>query len=168
MMMRAVVAVLAIASVAACATKPVAPAAGPEIEIRNRIAGYAQKSSEAMQRLAALRGSNGGVQSVELEIPAGLDKPMSITWTGPVDLLVKRVAEFTGYTYDGVIGQKPATPVVVSVAVTNTAAFRVLVDASAQSGSAAEIVVRPDSRKLLVKYPAVTQSGGFVSAEARR
>lgn len=146
---------------AGCAHKPAETPASPDAEILKKIAQHAERASYSMQRLAALRGANGGLQVADMVAPAGLEMPISINWSGPVDSLVRKIAEVTGYEYEGVIGSKPVTPVLVTVAVTNTPAFNVLADAGAQAGSAADIIVRPETRKILVKYPPVLRNGGF-------
>lgn len=155
-------AVAAAASLAGCAHQTQAPAPeSADVSVLKKLDEYAERSSLTMQRLAALQIDRSGLAPVELKAPAGLDVPVSITWTGPVEQLVKKVAEMTGYTYEGVLGRKPATPVNVSISVTNMSAFQVLADAGAQAGIGADIVIRPDLKKLAVKYPQTTPNGGY-------
>jgi defect-in-organelle-trafficking protein DotD len=153
------------AVLAGCATQPTTgvPINGPDVEVLNRIAQHAQQASLSMQRMAALKGAGAGLKIGEDEVPAGLEMPISINWSGPVESLVKKIAEMTGYDYEAPIGSKPATPVLVSVSVNAVPAFGILADAGAQTGSAADIVIRPDSRKIFVKYPPTVRSGGYVS-----
>ncbi len=162
-----IIAAACMAALGGCATKPTPVAApGPDAAILEKLADYAQKSSISMQRLAAIQMDRAGnAPVVELKAPEGLDKPISITWTGPIEQLVKKVAEMTGYQYEGVLGNKPANAVHVSVSVTNTAAFNVLADAGAQAGVTADIIIRPEQKLVAIKYPPVTPNGGYVEAK---
>lgn len=144
-----------------CATTTPPSAPGADAAVLEKLSDYAQKSSLSMQRLAAIQIDRSGAQPVELKVPKGLEKPISITWTGPIEQLVKKVAEMTNYSYEGVLGGKPANAVHVSVSVTNMTAFHVLADAGAQAGVAADIIIRPEQRKVAVKYPPVTPNGGY-------
>ena len=114
------------------------------------------------RKMAALRAGQSQTAAVALVAPPGLDVPVSITWTGPIDLLVKKVAELSGYTYDGTLGTKPMAPVNVSISVTGVTAFDILADAGAQAGTAADIIIRPDTKKLALRYPPTTPNGGYV------
>lgn len=157
---------VAMAALSGCATPPTPIASpGPDAAILEKLASYAQKSSISMQRLAAIQMDRSGTQTVDLQAPEGLDKPISITWTGPIDTLVKKIAEMSGYAYEGELGSKPVNAVHVSVSVTNTSAFHVLADIGAQAGVAADIVIRPDQKRLAVKYPPTTPNGGYVAVK---
>ena len=155
--------VVAAAALSGCATQKPAPAPeSADAAVIQKLNEYAERSSMTMQRLASLQIDRAGGKTVELKAPEGLDVPVSITWTGPVEQLVKKIAEITGYTYEGVLGSKPAAPVNVSISVSKMSAFQVLADAGAQAGVGADIVIRPDLKKLAVKYPPTTPTGGYV------
>ena len=161
-----VAAALAVFGVSGCATSMVAPPApGPDVTVLEKLAMYAQQSNAAMQRLMAIQMSRSRAVPVELQTPVGLDKPISISWTGPIEQLVKKVAEVSGYTYEDVVGAKPANAVHVSISVTNATVFQVLTDAGAQAGVAADIVIRPGQKQMLIKYPPTTPNGGYVAAK---
>lgn len=162
--LKIVAAALAVVSVSGCAVPPAPVVAGPDVAVLEKLASYAQQSSVSMQRLASIQIDRSGVAPVELRAPAGLEKPISITWSGPIDKLVKKVAEMTGYAYEGEIGSKPANQVHVSISVTNLSAFQVLADAGAQAGVAADIVIRPDQKRMAISYPPTTPNGGYVAA----
>jgi hypothetical protein len=162
---RLLLAVAALSALGGCVTPPSATDPGKDAEILQRIAQYAERSSQSMQRLSALKAGHGGVQVVEVGTPPGMDVQVSINWSGPIDALVRKLGEMTGYAYTEPVGVKPATPVLVNVAVTNMSAFEILRDISAQAGSAAEVVVQPDSRRIFVRWAPATRSGGFVSSQ---
>lgn len=161
-----VAAAVAVLGLSGCATNVVpASVQGPDVAVLEKIASYAQQTSISMQRLAAMQIDRSGLAPLELKAPEGLDRPISITWTGPIEQLVKKIAEMTGYTYDGVIGSKQANAVHVSISVTNMSAFQVLADAGAQAGVAADIVIRPEQKRIAIKYPPTTPNGGYVAAQ---
>lgn len=159
-------AVVATASLAGCATQMPAPAPeSADVGVLKKLDEYAERSSLTMQRLAAMKIDRSGMAPVDLKAPPGLDVPVSITWTGPIEQLVKKMAEITGYSYEGVLGSRPAAPVNVSISVNKMSAFQVLADAGAQAGLGADIIIRPDLKKLAVKYPQTTPNGGYVQSK---
>lgn len=149
-----------------CATQqpaPVGTPVQPDAEVLAKIAASADRASLSMQRLAQLRGADRAVKTEEFQVPAGLETRVNMTWSGPVDALAAKLADLTGYTYGGTVGPVPSTPVLVAVSVTNTQAFNILMDAGAQAGSAADIVVSPNTKRISIKYPPVTRSGGYAA-----
>lgn len=161
--LRLIVAACVIATISGCMTVPVAiaPIDNPDADLMSKIAASAERVSLAMQRLSMIRGGGQAEASQDYKVPAGLEKTMSINWAGPIDGLARKVAQMSGYTYDEPLGPIPNTPVIVSMAVTGQSMFNILSDAGGQAGSAADIVVRPESRRITVKYPPVTRSGGY-------
>lgn len=156
--------IAAAAVLAGCATKPpTGSPVSPDADIMAKIATSADRASISMQRLAALRSSTAGVKVADYQVPAGLETPITITWSGPIDGLARKVAELSGYTFDGTVGGTPNSPVIVSISVTSETAFNILANAGAQAGAAADIVVRPEAKRILVKYPPVTRSGGYAA-----
>lgn len=151
---------VAITALYGCAT-PVSPVTeAPDAEVMAMLATYADRASIANQRLASIRSGTAGIKIENVEVPEGLEVPISITWSGPVDQMVKKVAELTGYEYGGSLGNSK-TPVLVSVTVANMPAFNVLADAGAQAGAAVDIVVHPNTKKIFVKYPPASRTGGY-------
>lgn len=159
--------IIAAALTAGCATNPapVGTPVNPDADVMAKIAASADRASLSMQRLTAIRAANSHAKVESFQVPPGLETPISITWAGPVDALVAKVAELSGYTFAGFKGKKPVAPIVVSVAVTSMSAFNILADAGAQAGSAADIVINPDEKTISVQYAPVTQSGGYPGAQ---
>lgn len=152
-------AVCAAGLLAGCVTPPT-PATAHDAEVMAKLAAYSERASNSMARLAAIRSASAGVTVAPGVVPAGLEVPVSVSWSGPVDQLVQQIADVAGYEYGGTLGSIK-TPVLVSMAVTSHTAFNVLSDAAAQAGSAADIVVHPDTKKIFVKYPPAMRSGGY-------
>lgn len=152
-------AMTSLAVLSGCATQAPTPVAA-DAEVMAQLATYADRASISNQRLASIRTGTAGVKIDKVEVPAGLEAPISITWSGPIDQLAKKVAELSGYQYGGSMGTSK-TPVLVSISVTNTPAFNVLADAGAQAGSAVDIVVHPNTKKIFVKYSPAARTGGY-------
>lgn len=149
-----------------CATKPASEVAAPVVdqEVARIVAESGERMSKAMLTLAATRSNTHGViYKDDYPVPAELNTPITINWAGPVDQLVKQVAELTGFAYVQPVGKAPATVVIVTIAAKDLKAHDVLANAGQQAGSAADIVVNPDSKKLYVKYPPTTRSGGYAT-----
>ena len=149
-----------------CATKPPAEVGEqikPDAEVLAKIAESATRASKSMERLAAIRSTTSGLKIADRVAPEGLDVPITINWAGPIDGLAKKLAELTGYKYEGTEGSVPSMPILVSVAVTETSAFQILANAGAQAGSAADIVIRPSTKSIMIKYAPATQSGGYAN-----
>jgi outer membrane murein-binding lipoprotein Lpp len=146
-----------------CATEPLPVAPPSDSPVMVELAAHARKASEAVQRLATIQGQAANVQYADIDVPAGLEKPITVgngrSWSGELDALVRYVARESGYSFDGIIGARPATPVIVTVSAISTPAIDVLNNAGAQAGSAADIIVRPSSKTILVKYPPIVRSG---------
>ena len=155
-----VAACLAAIGLSGCITQPAKTAPPADADTMALLTTYADRASISMQRLASIRGAHAGVQIEEFKVPVGMEVPVSINWSGPIEELAKKVAGLTGYAYDGIQGV-PKTPVLVTINVVNTPAFNVLADAGAQAGSAADLVIHPDSKTLLVKFPTVARTGGY-------
>lgn len=157
----------AVALLAGCATqKPEGqtPAPGVDAKVQQTLANAAARSSEAMLTLAKTRSATHGITySDDFKVPDELRTPITINWSGPLDELVHKVADLTGYQYEAAVGSRPNTTVLVHIAVTDLEAHKVLANAGQQAGSAADIVVNPDSKKLYVKYPPNTRNGGYAS-----
>jgi outer membrane murein-binding lipoprotein Lpp len=164
-------AALAAVTLAGCqTTQPTKPAPLPpsaDAEVLSRISASAQQATASMERLNAMRVSGRSVTPETSAIPAGLEVPVSIEWTGPLPGLIQKVAAMTGYSYGGELGSRPAIPVTVAVKQVDRTAWFLIESADSQAHPAANIIVRPDSKELLVQYPPVTQSGGYPNVVAK-
>lgn len=153
---------------ASCALQ--APRTAPVDDVDSRIlvemAVHARKASESMQRLAAMKMAGSKASPSDFTAPPGMDQPIFFGFNGPIEPAVKKLAEMSGYTYAGILGAKPASPVIIAIdlTTTQTTAFNVLMDLGAQTGSAVDIMVDSDAKKMYIKYPPVVRSGGYPSS----
>lgn len=93
--------------------------------------------------------ASGGLLSAP---PPGLERLMTVQWTGELEALLSRIATETGWTMGQSRGFR-AAPVIVSVNASSRSAFDLLRDIGAIAGASAEIRVSAVSRSIYVQYP---------------
>lgn len=109
--------------------------------------------SHALSELATASRQDQGLVKRETDdiIPQTLTRVMSIDWAGPVEPLVKQLAQSNHLRFK-VIGKEPAIPVLVSMRKREVVAYDVLQDIQAQIAPRAEIVVFPTSGVIELHY----------------
>lgn len=78
----------------------------------------------------------------------------SIDWSGPVEPLVRQLAQISKYRVR-VLGVAPSVPILVTVSERNVPVADILRDVAYQCGKRAEIVVLPDSKVIEIRYEAI-------------
>jgi defect-in-organelle-trafficking protein DotD len=102
--------------------------------------------------MAELRGMAVAPPTPDLAlVPAELDRPVSLSWKGPLDAGVKTVADRVGYQMM-VTGPQPADPLRVAVNVTNVTALVALQALGNAAGTAATVVVDPQHHLVEVDH----------------
>lgn len=81
----------------------------------------------------------------------GMGGLTSIDWSGPVEQLVKQLADASNYRLR-ILGAKPAIPVLVTVYSKNIMVADALRDVGYQCGRRATVVIFPDSRVVELRY----------------
>jgi defect-in-organelle-trafficking protein DotD len=81
----------------------------------------------------------------------GMGELTSVDWSGPVEPLIKQLANASNYRLR-VLGRKPAIPVLVTINSKNTMLADVVRDVGYQCGRRANVVVFPDSRVIELRY----------------
>lgn len=124
-----------------------------------RLASAVDKASAALQTLASVeQARNPGVQIQSVPYaPQELRRTVSLQWVGPVEPLVRTLADRAGYRMQ-VNGDVPPAPLVVSVEAKQKSVVEVLRDVGLQAGTRADIAVDPESRIVELNYAPV--SGG--------
>ena len=84
--------------------------------------------------------------------PAGLERLITVRWTGELEQLLGRVAQESGWSIGQSTGLRVA-PVIISISAENRSTFDVLRDIGAIAGTSADIVVSAQSRTISVRYP---------------
>ena len=111
-----------------------------------------QQSNQTGQSIIA--GSTGVVASGGLLSvpPPGLERLMTVRWTGELEQLLSRVAQEAGWQIGEPTGFR-VVPVVISISADSRSAFDLLRDIGAIAGSSADILVSAPTRTITVRYP---------------
>jgi defect-in-organelle-trafficking protein DotD len=110
--------------------------------------------SHALSQLGLAQRNEQGLlqrESEESNLPRVLSRLVSIDWAGPVEPLIKQLAEDTQLRVK-VIGVAPAIPVIVSVRKRDTSVYHLLQDLRGQIGDRADIMVYPSSGVIELHY----------------
>lgn len=81
----------------------------------------------------------------------GMGQLGSIDWSGPVEPLVRKIAEATSYKLR-VLGSSPAIPILISISAVDTTLADILRDVMFQCGNKANIVTYPASKVIELRY----------------
>lgn len=118
-----------------------------------QLAEAATSVGKSLQQLSAMQMAV--TQKAEIpEIDAkttGMTQMTSLNWYGPVLPLLEQIAEATGYKIK-VLGDAPAIPVIVSIAVENQVIADILRNVTYQVHNKASIVVYPAKRIIELRY----------------
>jgi len=118
------------------------------------LAEAADSVSESLNQLGATEQAAYPAQTVsEPPNPSsyGMEIPTSIEWNGPVEPLVKQIAEATSYQLK-VLGQAPSIPIIVTVSEKNTPVGDILRDIGYQCRKRASVVIYPSRRIIELRY----------------
>jgi defect-in-organelle-trafficking protein DotD len=124
-----------------------------------RLAAAVDRASTALQTLASVEQSrNPGVsiQSVPAA-PQELRRTVSVEWVGPIEPIVRRLADRAGYATQ-VNGDRPPAPLVVSILAKQKSVVEVLRDVGLQAGTRADISVDPDRHIVELNYAPVSSN----------
>lgn len=81
----------------------------------------------------------------------GMGGTADIDWTGPIEPLLRKLADLTDYKIK-VLGNSPAIPIIVSITQNKAVIADILKNAGMQAGKRANIVVFPANRVIEVRY----------------
>jgi len=85
-------------------------------------------------------------------------RAITITWYGPAEALVKKLANRASYTFI-TVGDKPPVPLVVNMDIENEPVIDVLRDVGLQLGVRADVKVDSTRRMIELHYAPVTGLG---------
>lgn len=124
------------------------------------LAQAADKASNALEELAAIEQSRSPAVAVQPihNAPPELMRAMTITWMGPVEPLLKKLADRASYTFISV-GDRPPIPLTVSIDAQNTPVIDIMRDAGLQLGVRADVKIDSTRRMVEVHYAPVTGVG---------
>lgn len=119
-----------------------------------KLAEAALAVSQSLEQLAAMeKAVHPAVKIPPPPDPTsiGMGQLASVTWNGPVEPLIRKIAAITHYKLR-VIGRQPAIPALVSISAQNTPLASILRDASFQAQQKANIVLYPQRRIIEIRY----------------
>jgi defect in organelle trafficking protein DotD len=122
-----------------------------------RLASAVDKASAALQTLASVeqaRNPNASIQQVPYA-PQELRRTVTIDWVGPIEPIMRRLADRAGYDMQ-VNGDLPPAPVVISLNAREKSVIEVLRDVGLQAGQRADVVVDPEHRIVELNYAPVS------------
>ena len=153
-----------------CAALGIEPGAVPEparesVERRQdpagmRLAEAAERAEAALTALAMMRAAASPplVPDVPAEVPAALQRRVTVDWIGPVETLAEALARQAGYRFF-MGGAAPARPVMVSVSARDVPLIEVLRDTGLQAGNAATLAVDAGRRTVRLDWTGPLRDG---------
>ena len=130
------------------------PANVTDRQSQEQIAEAATAVGRSLQELSAVQMTVHPPQKLQKPFnpqAIGMDKIASISWTGPVEPVLKKIAAATGYHLN-VIGKEPAIPVLVSLDIHNQPIANILRNVTYQIVMKANIAVYARSRTIELRY----------------
>lgn len=130
-------------------------------KVSAQLAEAADRASVALETLAAVEQARSpGIAVAPIEsAPPELRRAITVNWVGPVEAITKTLADRAGYSFN-MIGNTPATPVVVSIDVENKPVIDVLRNIGLQLGMRADIRVDGVRRVVEINYAPNAGVGG--------
>lgn len=147
------------ASLAACAgAKPNIGSRDPQVatvpdKVSLMLAEAADRSSAALQTLAAIEQARTPDVAVApiASAPIELKRAVTTSWVGPVEPVVKMLADRASYGFQ-TVGNPPPVPIIVSIAVENKPVIEVLRSIGLQLGVRADVTVDSERQIVEVHY----------------
>lgn len=124
------------------------------------LAEAADKASNSLETLAAIeqaRSPGVAVQPIH-NAPDELNRAMTITWVGPPEQVLRRLADRASYNFV-TLGNRPPVPLVVNVDVQNMPVIEILRDIGLQLGVRADVKVDSTRQMIELHYAPVTGVG---------
>lgn len=125
-----------------------------EAEYQNVLIETAMSSSKALQTLAEVERSSKPVVAKKVApnpVKIGMDQLVTIDWVGPVEPILKSLAEKSHYRLN-TLGQAPVVPILVNVNRQNAYLADVIQDLTYQIQQHAELTLNPSEKLIELRY----------------
>ncbi len=122
--------------------------------VESKLIEAAQSVSSSLTDLAAIESANMPPSALPKPPNAealGLAARASINWTGPIEPLVRKLAQSANYSVH-VLGMEPAIPTIVSVKAQDASLATILRNARYQAQKSAEIEIYPGTKVIEIRY----------------
>ncbi len=129
-----------------------ATAGDPAAEL---LASAALRAEAALAELAQARAAESPIDATPPPalVPQELLTEVRVDWTGPLDTLVRRLAEEAGWDFI-VAGPEPPRPPIVEIHATSAPIILILRDAGIQAAETAAVTVDARARQVRIDWPA--------------
>ncbi len=138
----------------ACSHKPQANNPADQVVMLN-LDQAATSVSDSLSQLAAIDKSTHPVAKIPFVDLQGqnLDHPVDITWNGPIQPLLEKIANAINYKLQ-VYGQPSLIPILINLDTTGqqVSAKQVISDADLQAGTRASVMIFPDQQIISLRY----------------
>jgi len=121
-----------------------------------RLASAVDRASAALQTLASVeqaRNPNAAIQAVPYA-PQELRRTVSVDWVGPIEPILRQLADRAGYQ-TRINGDQPPVPVVITLQARQKSVIEVLRDVGLQAGTRADVVVDANAKVVELNYAPV-------------
>ncbi len=127
--------------------------------VEQELVAAAKKIETSLSLLASAQEDSNVplLNTVPLITPeGGMSGTADIDWTGPIEPLVRKLADMTDYKVK-ILGNSPAVPIVISISQEDAVIADILKNAGMQAGKRANIVVFPANRIIEIRYAKLGQ-----------
>lgn len=126
-------------------------------EVQKELIAAARSIESSLALLARTQADNNVplLNTIPLITPeGGMGGTADIDWTGPIEPLIRKLADMTDYKLK-ILGSEPTIPIIVSISQDKAVIADILKNAGMQAGKRANIVVFPANRVIEVRYAAI-------------
>lgn len=131
-----------------------APVPIGDVNAQSELAQAAVAVGHSMEQISAIDMAihpNVKIQQPLNPDTIGMAQQTSLDWTGPIEPLLRRIAN-TSHYHLRILGQEPAIPVIVAINSDNVPLADILRNAAFQVEKKAHIVVYPSTKTLELRY----------------
>lgn len=138
-------------------TEKSAPLNASDADAQAQVANAATSASGSLEELSAIDLANTSLKAKHrIKKPwrgtyIGMSQRGSIDWNGPVEPIVKKIADVSGY-HVHVLGTRPPIPVLVNLNMNNDTMADMLRNVMYQVHNKATIAVYPKTRRIELRY----------------
>lgn len=147
-----VVSVIVLLGQAGCASQPKAVEEPDQVQLK--VSEAVTQVSKSMATLAQVEQASRGIYAANDRAtpPPGMDKIVSVNWSGQLETIVRKMAERAGYKFK-VVGKPPHIPILVGIKSKDVSIFEVIRNVSYQANSAADVNIKVDPKVVELTYP---------------
>jgi len=140
---------LALSSCASSERKPLTPSIEDGMI---QLAETADAVGRSLNELAEIERANTPRSAYKTLVDLrGMEDPLAVDWTGPVEALLKRIAHLSGYRFR-VLGAQPVTPIIITLTTKETPLADIVRNIDFQCDRRARLFVNQRRHTLELRY----------------